>query len=66
MVLTEGDMVLHPQQVLEQHLNAMMLTATAADGTVLCEQTYYSVGGGFHSAAQLWMWLSSKRSRSVR
>ncbi|KZE43173.1 L-serine ammonia-lyase, iron-sulfur-dependent, subunit alpha [Microbacterium sp. T32] len=39
--------VLAPRTRLPGHPNAMTLAARAADGTVLSEETYYSVGGGF-------------------
>ena len=32
---------------LPQHPNGMRFTAAAASGTPLCEQEYYSIGGGF-------------------
>ncbi|KTR38914.1 serine dehydratase [Curtobacterium oceanosedimentum] len=43
----QADIVLHPLTMLPRHPNAMRLTATAADGAVLVEETYYSIGGGF-------------------
>jgi L-serine dehydratase len=47
VALTEDGIDLHPECVLERHPNAMTLTATAADGSLVWRQTYYSVGGGF-------------------
>ncbi len=41
------DLLFHRSQTLPFHANGMRLTAWAADGTVLAERTYYSVGGGF-------------------
>ena len=41
------DVVLHRRKRLEFHSNAMTFLATAADGTELAKNTYYSVGGGF-------------------
>ena len=43
----DGDLVLHRCQALPFHPNGMQLHAFAADGGVLLEKTYYSVGGGF-------------------
>ncbi|MGO2141294.1 MAG: L-serine ammonia-lyase [Leucobacter sp.] len=42
-----ADMVLRPLTVLETHTNGMRFAALDAQGEVLDEQTYYSVGGGF-------------------
>jgi L-serine dehydratase len=47
LALTENDVVMHPLTVLPRHTNAVRLTAFGADGGVLAEETYYSVGGGF-------------------
>ncbi len=47
IAFTEADMVKRPLTVLPRHTNAMTLTAYDADGAVLAEETYYSVGGGF-------------------
>ena len=33
--------------VLPYHVNALTITATGQDGSVILERTYYSVGGGF-------------------
>ena len=41
------DLLFHRSQTLPFHANGMRLTAWSADGTVLAERTYYSVGGGF-------------------
>ncbi|MFZ8758743.1 L-serine ammonia-lyase, iron-sulfur-dependent, subunit alpha [Microbacterium sp. HMH0099] len=43
----KADVVLAPRTRLPGHPNAMTLVARAADGEVLAEDTYYSVGGGF-------------------
>lgn len=43
----KGDIEFAPRTRLPGHPNAMALTARAADGAVLAEETYYSVGGGF-------------------
>jgi L-serine dehydratase len=45
--LTDDDLVLHRRQTLPFHPNGMRFFAYAADGSVLAERTYYSVGGGF-------------------
>ncbi|GAA4378910.1 L-serine ammonia-lyase [Paeniglutamicibacter cryotolerans] len=42
-----ADMVNHPLTVLPRHTNGMKLAALDADGVVLEQDTYYSVGGGF-------------------
>jgi len=42
----EADIVRSPRTVLEQHSNAMRFTALA-DGAVVDERTYFSIGGGF-------------------
>ncbi len=42
-----ADIVLHPLTMLPRHPNGMRLRATAADGAVLADETYYSIGGGF-------------------
>lgn len=39
--------VLHPLTVLPRHSNGMRFAALGADGGVLDEQRYFSVGGGF-------------------
>ncbi|WIE75586.1 L-serine ammonia-lyase [Curtobacterium sp. MCSS17_007] len=43
----QDDIVLHPLTMLPRHPNAMRLRATDASGSVLAEETYYSIGGGF-------------------
>jgi L-serine dehydratase len=43
----DTDVVLHRRRTLPVHSNGMIFTATGADGGVLCQRTYYSVGGGF-------------------
>ncbi|MFK0009849.1 L-serine ammonia-lyase [Paenarthrobacter sp. NPDC090520] len=42
-----GDMVLHPLTVLPRHTNGMKFAVTDAEGNVLKEATFFSVGGGF-------------------
>ncbi|MCJ8505419.1 L-serine ammonia-lyase [Kocuria flava] len=42
-----GDVVLHRRKSLPAHPNGMTFRALGADGQVLRERTYYSVGGGF-------------------
>jgi L-serine dehydratase len=41
------DVTLHRRRSLPAHPNGMIFRAYAADGAVLRESTYYSVGGGF-------------------
>ena len=36
-----------PRTVLPYHVNALTITASDEDGTLILERTYYSVGGGF-------------------
>ena len=36
-----------PRTVLPYHVNALTITASDENGTVILERTYYSVGGGF-------------------
>ena len=43
----EADIVLHPLTVLPRHTNGVKFAATGADGAVLHEATFFSVGGGF-------------------
>ncbi|MBQ4567697.1 MAG: L-serine ammonia-lyase [Desulfovibrio sp.] len=40
------DVQAHKGLFLPRHPNALTLSACAADGTILCSVTYYSVGGG--------------------
>lgn len=47
IALTESDMHLQPGRQLDQHPNAMTLTAFSAGGDVVYRETYFSVGGGF-------------------
>jgi L-serine dehydratase len=56
LTLTEGpaiafdernDLVFHRRETLPFHANGMRFTAFDAQGAVLSERTYYSVGGGF-------------------
>ena len=47
----DNDVILHRRQRLPYHPNGMTFTAFDADGTVLLESTYYSIGGGFIVAA---------------
>lgn len=41
------DLILHRRETLPYHANGMTLFAYDADGGLLLEKTYYSVGGGF-------------------
>ncbi|MFJ6538773.1 L-serine ammonia-lyase [Paenarthrobacter sp. NPDC091711] len=41
------DMVLHPLTVLPRHTNGMKFAVSDAEGKVLREATFFSVGGGF-------------------
>jgi L-serine dehydratase len=41
------DLLFHRSQTLPFHANGMLLSAWDAEGKVLAERTYYSVGGGF-------------------
>ena len=43
----KDDIVFAPRTRLPGHPNAMTLIARDRDGTILFEQTYYSIGGGF-------------------
>lgn len=43
----KADIVFAPRTRLPGHPNAMTLTARNAAGEIICEETYYSVGGGF-------------------
>jgi L-serine dehydratase len=45
--LAEDDLVLHRRESLPFHPNGMRYFAFGADGQVIRERTYYSVGGGF-------------------
>ena len=47
IALRVEDFVQRPLTVLDRHTNAMRLRALDADGDLLAEETYYSVGGGF-------------------
>ncbi|WP_454788103.1 L-serine ammonia-lyase [Mycolicibacterium lutetiense] len=47
IALAESDMHLQPGRQLDQHPNAMTLTALSAGGDVVYRETYFSVGGGF-------------------
>ena len=42
-----GDVTFEPRTRLPGHPNAMTLVARGEGGEVVCEETYYSVGGGF-------------------
>jgi L-serine dehydratase len=42
-----NDLVFHRRETLPFHANGMRFTACDAQGAVLTERTYYSVGGGF-------------------
>jgi len=41
------DLLFYARETLPFHANGLRFTAYAADGAVLAERTYYSVGGGF-------------------
>ncbi len=41
------DMVQHPLTVLERHTNGLRFQALDAEGAVLADETWFSVGGGF-------------------
>jgi len=43
----KADVVFAPRTRLPGHPNAMTLKAFGADGAVIVEDTYYSIGGGF-------------------
>jgi L-serine dehydratase len=43
----DTQLVMHRRKALPYHPNGMTFVARAADGAVLRERTYYSVGGGF-------------------
>ncbi|HEY5643089.1 MAG TPA: L-serine ammonia-lyase [Woeseiaceae bacterium] len=43
----ETDLVLNFERELPRHTNGMQLVATAADGSVIADDCYYSLGGGF-------------------
>lgn len=45
--IPDRDLNILGNQVLPKHPNGLRFTAYASDGTVLKEQVYYSVGGGF-------------------
>ncbi|EFP58416.1 L-serine ammonia-lyase [Dermacoccus sp. Ellin185] len=45
--LDDDDLVLHRRKTLPGHPNGMIARALDADGSVLLERVYYSVGGGF-------------------
>ncbi|GAA1470194.1 L-serine ammonia-lyase [Microbacterium thalassium] len=47
VALRTSDIRLSPRTVLAVHTNAVRLRATAADGRMVDEAVYYSVGGGF-------------------
>ncbi|HMW22904.1 MAG TPA: L-serine ammonia-lyase [Burkholderiaceae bacterium] len=42
-----SDLLFHRRQSLPQHANGMRFSALAADGALLSQRQYYSVGGGF-------------------
>ncbi|QCU78903.1 L-serine ammonia-lyase [Citricoccus sp. SGAir0253] len=48
----DADVVLHRRKSLPAHPNGMRIAALGADGAVLAEQEYYSVGGGFVVTAE--------------
>ncbi|KIF76862.1 serine ammonia-lyase [Streptomyces sp. 150FB] len=43
----DQDLILHRRKALPYHANGMTVFAYDAEGTLLLEKTYYSVGGGF-------------------
>jgi L-serine dehydratase len=43
----QRDLVFDYETALPGHANAMVLSATDADGDVIVQETYYSIGGGF-------------------
>lgn len=43
----DGDLVMHRRRSLPAHPNGMVFRAFDADGEILRERTFYSVGGGF-------------------
>jgi L-serine dehydratase len=47
VVLGQDDLVFNRRTTLPFHPNGMRFAAYAADGSVLSERTFYSVGGGF-------------------
>ncbi|MFS0852967.1 L-serine ammonia-lyase, iron-sulfur-dependent, subunit alpha [Microbacterium sp. 179-I 3D4 NHS] len=47
VAFAKDDIVFAPRTRLPGHPNALTLSARTADGTVVAEHTYYSVGGGF-------------------
>ncbi len=49
----DRDIVFSPQKSAKFHANAMELSALDADGYVLFDRRYYSVGGGFIVAARI-------------
>ena len=42
-----NDLILHRYDALPQHSNGVVFYAFSADGGLLIEQTYFSIGGGF-------------------
>ncbi|HEX4020722.1 MAG TPA: L-serine ammonia-lyase [Acidobacteriaceae bacterium] len=44
------DLLWHKDQTLPDHSNGMRYTAYGAGGAVLCQQIFYSIGGGFIQA----------------
>jgi L-serine dehydratase len=47
----DNDVILHRRQRLPYHPNGMTFAAFDADGSLVLESTYYSIGGGFIVAA---------------
>ena len=41
------DLILHKRKSLPKHPNGMIFTAFAADGEIVSQAAYYSIGGGF-------------------
>lgn len=45
--LPSRDILFLPGRIMPFHVNALTIRAIAEDGSIICERTYYSVGGGF-------------------
>lgn len=56
--IPDRDLNIRGNQVLPKHPNGLRFTAYASDGTVLKEQVYYSVGGGFVVTEEDFEWQS--------
>lgn len=42
-----SDLLFLQKELLPKHTNGMCFTAYSSDGSILCRQVYYSIGGGF-------------------